>query len=67
MCADARGGIAFTGFCGLPVTNASTSRVFQANTRSAGVSPGSPHAVSICGPPGSPGTMSASAARTEGE
>ncbi len=42
-CADARGGIALTGCSGLPVTNASTSSVFHANTRSAGVRPGSPH------------------------
>ena len=39
-CAVARGGIALTGRSGLPVRNASTSSVFQPNTRSAGVKPG---------------------------
>ncbi len=52
MCAVARGGIAFTGCAGLPVTNASTSSVFHAKTRSAGVSPGSPHCASIDGTSG---------------
>ena len=40
--AVARGGIALTGLSGLPVRYASTSRVLKPNTRSAGVSPGSP-------------------------
>src|ERR1700693_4802348 len=65
MCALARGGMALTGCSGLPVRNASTSSAFQPKTRSAGVSAGSPQPASIEGPPGSPGSISASARRTE--
>ena len=65
MRAVARGGIAFTGRSGLPVRNASTSSVFQPNTRSAGDSPGSPQSASIAGPSGSPGSIVASARRTD--
>ena len=65
MCALARGGIAFTGCSGFPVLKARTSSVFQPNTRSAGVSPGSPQSASIAGPPVSPGAMSASARATD--
>ena len=40
---------------GLPVTNASTSKLFQPNTRSAGVRPGSPQSVDL-GPVAPPST-----------
>ena len=59
------GGTALSGPSGSPVLKASTSRVFQAKTRSAAVSPGSPQSASIVGAVGSvPTVMSASAART---
>src|SRR5688500_13572609 len=62
----ARGGTALTGFSGLPVEKAKTSNVFQANTFSGTLRPGSPHQESIAGPSAPPSTMhSASAARTD--
>ena len=64
--AHARGGIALTGVSGLPVLKASTSKVHQPNTCSAGDRPGSPHHGSIAGPSAPPSTsQSASARRTE--
>ena len=42
--------MALTGRSGVPVVKASTSKLFQPNTRSAGVSPGSPQSRSIVGP-----------------
>ena len=45
--------------------NASTSSAFQPNTRSAGERPGSPQSASIVGPSGSPGSIDASARRTD--
>ena len=58
--------MAFTGRSGLPVLKASTSKLFQPNTRSTGVSDFSPQSSLISGAP-SPAstTASASAARTE--
>ena len=64
--AQAFDGIAFTGDAGLPVSNARTSSEHQPNTRSAGVSPGSPHQALISGPSSSlSSTQSPKAWRTE--
>src|SRR6266851_4645880 len=60
------GGIALTGFSGLPVAKASTSKLHQPNTFSLGLSPGSPQSGSIAGDPSLPSIgQSASATRTE--
>ena len=62
----ARGECALTGCSGLPVLNASTSRLFHAKTRSAGVRPGSPQSrIDRRTCLSSPGSMSASARRTD--
>src|SRR5262249_59984344 len=64
--AVALGGIALTGFSGLPVVKASTSKLHQPNTFSLGVRPGSPQSGSISGASSPPSTVqSASAMRTE--
>ena len=60
--------MAFTGRSGVPVVKARTSKLFQANTRSAGVRPGSPQSRSIAGPSLPPSTSTpASSARTDGD
>src|SRR5258708_39293579 len=68
--ACALGGIALTGFSGLPVVKASTSKLHQPNTFSLGVRPGSPQSGSISGAssppsPSTPTGQSAKATRTE--
>ena len=63
--AFARGGMALTGFSGLPVLNAKTSKELQPNTRSAGLRPGCPQSASMLGPLLPPSTLqSASTRRT---
>jgi hypothetical protein len=60
-----RGGMALTGCSRVAGLMASTSSVFQAITRSAGVRPGSPQSASTAGSPGSPPKRRpASASRT---
>ena len=67
QCAWAAPGMALTGTSGRPAASDSTSSVFHAITRSAGVSPGSPQSSSTSGSPGPPPTgMAARAARTDG-
>src|ERR1700730_5297390 len=64
--AVALGGIALTGFSGLPVVKASTSKLHQPNTFSLGLRPGSPQSGSISGASSPPSTVqSAKAMRTE--
>src|SRR3984893_15279868 len=64
--AVALGGIALTGFSGLPVVKASTSKLHQPKTFSLGLRPGSPQSGSISGAPSPPSTVqSARATRTE--
>ena len=63
----ARGGTALTGSSGLPAVQASTSKLFQANTFSAGDRPGSPQPGSIAGSPAAAASgRPASARRTAG-
>ena len=58
--------MALTGLSGLPVRKASTSKLFQPKTRSAGEKPGSPQSASISGPSAPPSTVSPDSAwRTE--
>ncbi len=64
--AHARPAMALTGMAGLPTFMASTAKLVQPNTRSAGVRPGSPQSASISGPSlPPPGSQSANARFTE--
>ena len=58
-----RGGIALTGFSGLPAVQARTSKLLQPNSFSAGVRPGSPQSGSIAGSPAAAVTARSASAR----